>query len=325
MNCPEPGCTGDIGPDGYCTVCGMKVSTLVDAVLRDHRGSEAAVGRFGSCRNRRAGAARSASRATGRTGSSPRNRLGGGFIDIPPIAEHDPATAVIEDLVIPENKRTCSVDGEPVGRSRDGMPGRTEGFCPKCGHPFSFKPKLAPHDVVGAERYEIVGCLAHGGLGWIYLARDHQLEHRWVVLKGLLNTGDPDALAAALAERRFLVEVDHNDIVDIYDFVEHGSDGYIVMEYVRGKSLRGVLDDHRAANDGAPLPVAHAIAYVHEILPALGYLHRQRAAVLRLQARQRHADRDVAEAHRPRRRLPHGRQLDRALRNSRVPAPRVLR
>ena len=81
-----------------------------------------------------------------------------------------------------------------------------------------------------------MGCLAHGGLGWIYLARDHQLEHRWVVLKGLLNTGDPDALAAALAERRFLVEVDHNDIVDIYDFVEHGSDGYIVMEYVGARA-----------------------------------------------------------------------------------------
>ena len=82
-------------------------------------------------------------------------------------------------------------------------------------------------------------------------------------------------LQAALAERRFLVEVEHPDVVKIFDFVEHGSEGYIVMEYVRGKSLRGVLDDHRAANDGAPLPVAHAIAYIHEILPALGYLHRR--------------------------------------------------
>ena len=95
------------------------------------------------------------------------------------------------------------------------------------------------------------------------------------MLKGLLNTGDADALAAALAERRFLAEVEHPDIVKIFDFVEHGSDGYIVMEYVGGKSLRGLLEDHRAANDGEPLPAAHAIAYIHEILPALGYLHRR--------------------------------------------------
>ena len=143
MNCPEPGCTGDIGPDGYCSVCGMKVSTLVDVssattVVPKPPSVDSGVPKSSS------GSGTKASRATGRPGSSPRNRLGGGFIDVPPIAEHDPATAVIDDLVIPENKRVCSVDGEPVGRSRDGVPGRTEGFCPKCGHPFSFKPKLAP-------------------------------------------------------------------------------------------------------------------------------------------------------------------------------------
>ena len=130
---PEPGCTGDIGPDGYCSVCGMKVSTLVDVSSATTVVPKQPSVDSGS-RDHRAGTTRRPVAATGRNGSSPRNRLGGGFIDIPPIAEHDPATAVIEDLVIPENKRTCSVDGEPVGRSRDGVPGRTEGFCPKCGH-----------------------------------------------------------------------------------------------------------------------------------------------------------------------------------------------
>ena len=43
---------------------------------------------------------------------------------------------------------------------------------------------------------EVAGCLAHGGLGWIYLARDKNVSDRWVVLKGLLNSGDADALAA---------------------------------------------------------------------------------------------------------------------------------
>ena len=39
-------------------------------------------------------------------------------------------------------------------------------------------------------------------------------------------------MAAALAERRFLAEVDHPNIVKIINFVEHDDDGYIVMEYV---------------------------------------------------------------------------------------------
>ena len=120
--------------------------------------------------------------------------------------------------MVPEDRRFCPKCGAPVGRSRDGRPGRTEGFCPQCRTPFSFTPKLKPGDVVGGQ-YEVVGCLAHGGLGWIYLARDTNVSDRWVVLKGLLNTGDPDAYAAAVAERQFLAEVEHPLIVEIYNFV----------------------------------------------------------------------------------------------------------
>ena len=92
------------------------------------------------------------------------------------------------------------------------------------------------------------------------------------MLKGLINTGDDDAVAAALAERRFLAEVEHPNIVKIHNFVEHDGDGYIVMEYVNGPSLRSVLDDRRekAGDRVDPLPVDLAIAYVLEILPAFG-------------------------------------------------------
>jgi serine/threonine-protein kinase PknG len=176
-----------------------------------------------------------------------------------------------------ENRRFCSRCGEPVGRGRDGEPGRTSGFCRKCGTAFSFEPKLKPGDLVGGQ-YEVVGCIAHGGLGWIFLAKDRNVSDRWVVLKGLLNTDDQDAMAAALAERRFLAEVEHPNIVKIYNFVQHESSGYIVMEYVGGHSLKEILTERREANGGNPdpLPPAQAIAYMLEILPALGYLHEQR-------------------------------------------------
>jgi serine/threonine-protein kinase PknG len=95
------------------------------------------------------------------------------------------------------------------------------------------------------------------------------------VLKGLLGSGDEDAMAAALAERRFLAEVEHPNIVKIFNFVEHESSGYIVMEYVGGQSLKQILAAKRDAGGGelSSLPVAQAIAYMLEILPALGYLH----------------------------------------------------
>ncbi|GAA2713320.1 serine/threonine-protein kinase [Streptomyces luteosporeus] len=188
---------------------------------------------------------------------------------------------MLSDPEVPERKRFCSRSdcGAPVGRSREGRPGRTEGFCTKCGHPYSFVPKLRPGDVVHGQ-YEVAGCLAHGGLGWIYLAVDRAVADRWVVLKGLLDTGDEDALAAAVSERRFLAEIEHSNIVRIYNFVEHldqrtGSlDGYIVMEYVGGKSLKELANERRRP-DGRrdPLPVEQACAYGIEALEALGHLH----------------------------------------------------
>ena len=156
---------------------------------------------------------------------------------------------------VPEDKRTCAKCGGPVGRSKDGRPGRTEGFCPACGQEFSFTPKLHAGDLV-AGQYEVAGCLAHGGLGWIYLARDKNVSDRWVVLKGLLNSGDADALAAAIAEQRFLAQVEHPLIVEIYNFVTHADAGYIVMEYVGGRSLKQVLKERMRANSGDVRPAA---------------------------------------------------------------------
>lgn len=140
-------------------------------------------------------------------------------------------------------------------------------------------PKLRAGDVVHGQ-YEVAGCLAHGGLGWVYLAVDRAVSDRWVVLKGLLDTGDQDAMAAAISERRFLAEIEHSNIVRIYNFVEHldqrtGSlDGYIVMEYVGGKSLKEIANERRGP-DGRrdPLPVEQACAYGIEALEALGHLH----------------------------------------------------
>ncbi|MFD3545471.1 serine/threonine protein kinase [Streptomyces sp. NPDC058655] len=213
--------------------------------------------------------------------ASGRGRLGAGLVTMPEVPRPDPSAAVLENPEVPERKRFCSRSdcGAPVGRSRGERPGRTEGFCTKCGHPYSFVPKLREGDVVHGQ-YEVAGCLAHGGLGWVYLAVDRAVSSRWVVLKGLLDTGDQDAMEAAISERRFLAEIEHSNIVRIYNFVEHldqrtGSlDGYIVMEYVGGKSLKEIANERRRP-DGRrdPLPVEQACAYGIEALEALGHLH----------------------------------------------------
>ncbi|MFJ9777467.1 tetratricopeptide repeat protein [Kitasatospora sp. NPDC101157] len=301
--CPRD-CAGTIDPDGYCDECGLTPPGADTGVTQPYVPSARVTpdsARSGSIRSlsARTGSARSMSgrsrshRST-RTGSSrsvsvrstrgsvsagTRNRLGAGLVTVPTVATADPAQAVLANPEVPERKRFCSKCEAPVGREKNGLPGRPDGFCTKCGTPYSFTPKLRRGDLVGGQ-YEVVGCLAHGGLGWIYLAVDRRVNDKWVVLKGLLDTGDEDALAAAVAERRFLAEVDHPNIVRIINFAEHpdlrtgSTDGYIVMEFVGGKSLKDIANDRRTP-DGRrePLPVEQAIAYALEALPALGYLH----------------------------------------------------
>ncbi|MDT5326459.1 MAG: serine/threonine-protein kinase PknG [Mycobacterium sp.] len=263
MTCAEPGCEGTV-VDGYCDVCGTAPTTA------PQEPAATAAAHSGSARSAR----------TGRTGSSKsasaRGRLGAGVVAMPRIPKGDPAAAIMTNPQVPESSRFCGNPecNKPVGRERDGQPGLTQGFCTQCGTRYSFVPKLSRGDLVGGQ-YEVQGCIAHGGLGWIYLAIDRNVHNRWVVLKGLLNSGDADAMAAAAAEVLALAEVEHPNIVRIYNFVEHMDSagvpvGYIVMEYVGGTSLKQI---RKARN--APLPPDQAVAYIVEIAPALEYLHSQ--------------------------------------------------
>jgi serine/threonine-protein kinase PknG len=200
---------------------------------------------------------------------------------MPRSGEPDPVTAGGSgDLTIPEGRRKCP-NGHPVGRGREGRPGRTSGFCPKCGLAFSFVAPLE-NGVVVNNQYEIVRCLALGGLGWVYLAKDRMVSDRLVVLKGMIDSTDQAKVQLSIAERQFLAGVNHTNVVRIHNFVYHeagGGDrsGYIVMEYVQGQSLKDVMAPYwaRARKHEAVLPLEQALGFVVDILPAFGYLHEQ--------------------------------------------------
>jgi serine/threonine-protein kinase PknG len=189
---------------------------------------------------------------------SSRRQLGAGLVSIPELPSTAPELAILVEAKVPENKRFCAGCSQAVKRDR--------GFCTKCGQKYNFVPSLAPGDVLG-EQYEVKGAIAYGGLGWIYLGFDKLLS-RYVVLKGLLNSEDAASAAVALAERQFLAAVKHPNIVGIYNFVTDDAEGYIVMEYVGGKTLKELRKER------GTLPVSEAIAYIHRVLGAFAYLHQ---------------------------------------------------
>jgi serine/threonine-protein kinase PknG len=200
------------------------------------------------------------SRGRQRSSGAARGRgLGGGLVNMPVMPFLDPLQMVMADMRIHEKKCKCPSCKNKVNPDKR--------FCANCGQEYNFKPSLKVGDVVGGQ-YEIKGTLAFGGLGWIYLGMDLKLN-RFVVLKGLLNSKDEAAAAAAVAERQFLAAVKHGKIVGIYNFVTWGTESYIVMEYVGGRNLKEIRKER------GPLPPEEAVAYILGILPALAYLHTQ--------------------------------------------------
>ena len=266
--CNRNGCSGDI-EDGYCNICGLAAikaagQSPVNSPLHSQRLSAAIAPRSAAMTtgtgsspltNRSKGSRRTTATST----RSTRRQLGAGLIAVPELPSTEPEKALLVEAKVPENKRFCSNCNNALRRE--------QGFCSKCGAKYCFTPSLKPGDVV-AEQYEVKGALAYGGLGWIYLGFDRALS-RYVVLKGLLNTEDASSAAVAVAERQFLAVVKHSNIVGIYNFVSHGSEGFIVMEYVGGQTLKEIRKSRGV------LPVTEAIAYIHRILGAFSYLHQQ--------------------------------------------------
>src|SRR4026207_343721 len=132
--------------------------------------------------------------------------------------------------------------------------------------------------LVGREfgNYRLLQLLGEGGMGWIYLAHHLRIGRRVAI-----KSRRPELASAPVAARRFFAEaravnrIDHENIVEIHDFVhnEHGYT-YLVLEFLVGRDLLTLLE----SDSGRPLAgaadirpqVARALAAAHDA----GVVHR---------------------------------------------------
>src|ERR1035438_3086359 len=86
--------------------------------------------------------------------------------------------------------------------------------------------------------YQILEKLGAGGMGEIFKAQDTRLN-RLVAIKVLLggNTGDPELRRRFVQEAQAASSLNHPNIITIYDIVSQDNDQFMVMEYVKGKTL----------------------------------------------------------------------------------------
>jgi serine/threonine protein kinase len=122
-------------------------------------------------------------------------------------------------------------------------------------------------------RYEIIDQLGQGGMGTVYLARDHRLHGRTYVIKKLRDDffRDEDrekAMAFFMREIEVLCDLKHPNIVDIKDHFPEGNDYFILMEYVEGKNLHEMLHER-----GEPFAEEQVLEWSVQICKVLNYLH----------------------------------------------------
>jgi hypothetical protein len=117
--------------------------------------------------------------------------------------------------------------------------------------------------------YEVVGPLGAGGMGEVYRARDQRLG-RDVAVKVLPQSfaGEPERLMRFEQEARAAGQLNHPNILVVYDIGTHEGAPYVVEELLEGETLRQRLS-------GAALPTRKAIEYAGQITQGLAAAHQK--------------------------------------------------
>jgi eukaryotic-like serine/threonine-protein kinase len=118
-------------------------------------------------------------------------------------------------------------------------------------------------------RYRIRGRVARGGMATVYMGVDERLE-RTVALK-IINPAqvrEPRFVERFTDEAKTIALLTHPNVVAVYDQGTHGGLPYLVMEYVRGRTLRDVLAERGRLNPG------EALAILEQMLSAIAAAHR---------------------------------------------------
>src|SRR4051794_26908540 len=118
-------------------------------------------------------------------------------------------------------------------------------------------------------RYRVQARVARGGMATVYSAIDERLE-RTVAVKVIhpARSQDPHFLERFTDEAKTIARLTHPNVVAVYDQGTYEGLPYLVMEYVRGRTLRDLLAERRR------LGASDALAIMEQILAAVGAAHR---------------------------------------------------
>ncbi len=133
---------------------------------------------------------------------------------------------------------------------------------------------LAPGHLLG-NRFEIISTLGHGGMGVVYKANDRELQELVAVKMIRTDAGvNAEQLERLKQELKLARKISHANIVRTFDFGDLDGSPFITMEYIRGITLRRLLDTSGALPLSAGLHLARQLCRGLAVAHAEGVLHR---------------------------------------------------
>ncbi|MEM9073933.1 MAG: serine/threonine-protein kinase, partial [Myxococcota bacterium] len=129
-------------------------------------------------------------------------------------------------------------------------------------------------------RYVLFDHIGRGGMADIYLARLRNSlgGARNVVVKQILESlsDDPGFSEMLTAEAKLAAQLNHANVVQVFDLGRENGRLFLAMDYVEGFDLRQMLGRLTRAKIG--LPAEFAILILRDVLRALDYAHRARGS-----------------------------------------------
>src|SRR6516225_2272621 len=124
-------------------------------------------------------------------------------------------------------------------------------------------------------RYRVESLIARGGMATVYLGTDTRLE-RTVALKIMHAelASDEDFVRRFVAEARSVARLSHPNVVTVYDQGADGPTLYLAMEYVPGRTLRGLLHERTALRPREALDIIEGVLSGLAAAHAAGIAHR---------------------------------------------------
>jgi serine/threonine protein kinase len=129
-------------------------------------------------------------------------------------------------------------------------------------------------------RYRVHKVLGQGGMGRVYLANDTRLANRPVAAKEMIigdGIAEKKAIEDFAREARVLAALAHPGIPNVIDYFAENNRHYLVMEFVAGGDLQGMLDK---LGPGGKLPETRVLRWARQMLDVLSFLHSQAPPII---------------------------------------------